>query len=153
MFRYLILVALVPAIVFGVEFNKCSKGPAPLSLSVVGCDSQPCNLVRGKNTEFQFLFEVLSDVDELRTTVFATVFGLTTEYPLPSEFSNVCEHIGTDKCPLEKGEQITVSLSIPVLEFYPLISLNIEISLVEKNNTSIVHSCFNLDAKVVEPEP
>uniref|UniRef100_U5EWT0 Putative ml domain salivary peptide n=1 Tax=Corethrella appendiculata TaxID=1370023 RepID=U5EWT0_9DIPT len=150
MFRYLILVAFLPAMVFGVEFNRCPAKPAPLDLRVHGCSVQPCELVRGQDTVFEIDFTAQSNVKALDTKVYATVNGIKLPYALDSKYSKACNHLVATACPLDESEEVTVKLSIPVLKIYPKISLNIEISLVNENEPSIVHSCFNLDTKVVD---
>lgn len=57
MLKYLLLAALVPACVFGLNFDACpGNAPVPTSVSVVGCALQPCTIVNGQLIQFTATF-------------------------------------------------------------------------------------------------
>jgi hypothetical protein len=72
----------------------------------------------------------------------------TGEFPLPEEQRNACNHLINSRCPLDRNEDVTWNLTMPVLEEYPQeVTLTLEISLTGDNN--VVHTCFRLDTFVV----
>ncbi|KAK2579049.1 hypothetical protein KPH14_002842 [Odynerus spinipes] len=116
-------------------FFKCTDGtPAPLDLRIKGCNSLPCPLIRGTDLTAEWDFEVTANTETLKPRVKVTLFGVTTEYPYPHQ--NACNDLTNGECPLEKGEEITYALKMPILKGYPLLTLNIEFALVDENENS-----------------
>ncbi|XP_015179260.1 PREDICTED: protein NPC2 homolog [Polistes dominula] len=128
------------------EYLKCSSGePEPLALRIEGCDKLPCSLVRGTNLKAQWDFKVTSNTANLKPRVRVTVLGVTTDYNYP--YPNACKDLVNGECPLEKGEEVTYSLSMPILKVYPILKLDIEFALVDDRNEAQV--CFKINGKVV----
>ncbi|KAI4498898.1 hypothetical protein M0802_006073 [Mischocyttarus mexicanus] len=141
-----VLAAFCIASSLQTEYIKCSSGePAPLNLRIEGCEKLPCNLVRGTNLKAQWDFAVTSNTANLKPRVRVTVFGVTSDYDYPHP--DACKDLVNGECPLEKGEEVTYSLSMPILKIYPAIRLDIEFALVDDNKKSQV--CFKIDGKVV----
>ncbi|CAD1473096.1 unnamed protein product, partial [Heterotrigona itama] len=127
-------------------YVPCKSGPLPESVSITGCSSVPCNLVRGKNVEGRINFKAVSNAKSLKPVVDAEVGIIHTPFPLPEQ--NACRNLVNGQCPLQKGESATYLLKMPVEKSYPKISLTIQLSLVDENNNSQV--CFRIPAKVVD---
>lgn len=83
----------------------------------------------------------------MTTVPTATALGITAPYPLPAEFADTCAWLEGSSCPLSANEDVTYRLTIPVLPIYPLVSLSIEIDIVDQAQNSV--SCFVVDARVV----
>lgn len=83
----------------------------------------------------------------MTTVPTATALGITAPYPLPAEFADTCAWLEGSSCPLSANEDVTYRLTIPVLPIYPLVSLSIEIDIVDQAENSV--SCFVVDARVV----
>lgn len=50
MFRALLLIALVPAVVYGNVGRACTNGrPQATNVNILGCTAPPCDLVRGQD--------------------------------------------------------------------------------------------------------
>lgn len=88
------------------------------------------------------------DAEQLKTRVMVTVFGNKTPYPYPQP--DACKSLAKGECPLEKGDELTYELRMPISINYPPISLSIEFALVDENAN--VQVCFEIDAQVVTPD-
>lgn len=82
----------------------------------------------------------------MTTIATATALGVVTNYPLGSN-AITCNFLQGSSCPLSANEDVTYRLTMPILSIYPLVSLSIEIDLIDQNNNSV--SCFVVDAQVV----
>ncbi|KFB34859.1 AGAP002804-PA-like protein [Anopheles sinensis] len=148
MFRVLLLVALVPALASATEFFACGGGrPLPTSVNIEGCPSGTCNLVRGS--------DVIAFIDFTAGKSRCSVddhgcnrdgAGRHDDYPLGSN-SATCNFLQGSSCPLSAGEDVTYRLTMPILSIYPLVSLTIEIDVVDAAQQSV--ACFSVNAQVV----
>lgn len=86
-----------------------------------------------------------SDVDKLETRVRVKIGGNTINYPYPQP--DACKSLSNGECPLEKGDEATYNLRMPISKGYPSVNLNIEFALVDEKNK--IQVCFKLDCKVV----
>ncbi|XP_043681498.1 NPC intracellular cholesterol transporter 2 homolog a-like [Vespula pensylvanica] len=141
-----VLAAFCIASSMQTEYYKCEGGlPEPKNLNIEGCDKLPCSLVRGTDLKAHWDFAVTANTATLKPRVIVTVFGVTTEYDYPRP--DACKDLVNGECPLEKGEEVTYSLLMPILKIYPNIRLGIEFSLIDENKNAQV--CFKIDGKVV----
>uniref|UniRef100_A0A182PSP0 MD-2-related lipid-recognition domain-containing protein n=1 Tax=Anopheles epiroticus TaxID=199890 RepID=A0A182PSP0_9DIPT len=148
MFRALLLIALVPAVVYGNVGRACTNGrPQATNVNILGCSAPPCDLVRGQDVIAYIDFTTDRAVTSMTTVPTATALGITAPYPLPAEFADTCAWLEGSSCPLSANEDVTYRLTIPVLPIYPLVSLSIEIDIVDENEQSV--TCFVVDARVV----
>lgn len=77
----------------------------------------------------------------------ATALGITAAYELPADRANACNWLQGSACPISANEDITATLSMPVLPIYPLVSLQIQVSVLDENDETL--ACFAIDARVV----
>lgn len=77
----------------------------------------------------------------------ATALGITAPYELPPDRANACNWLDGSACPISQGEDIVSTLSMPVLPIYPLVSLVIEVSILDEQART--QTCFAIDARVV----
>ncbi|EAT32349.1 AAEL015516-PA, partial [Aedes aegypti] len=87
------------------------------------------------------------EATNLRTIVTATALGVTAPYELPADRSAACNWLVQSRCPTSPGEDLTYHLSMPITAIYPLVSVTIEIDVVDQTQQS--HGCFVIDARVV----
>uniref|UniRef100_A0A182Q4U1 MD-2-related lipid-recognition domain-containing protein n=1 Tax=Anopheles farauti TaxID=69004 RepID=A0A182Q4U1_9DIPT len=147
MLRALFLIALIPALAYGNVARVCTGNrPFPTSVDVVGCTSPPCDLVRGQDVIAFIDFTTDRAVSSMTTIATATALGVVTNYPLGSN-SVTCNFLQGSSCPLSANEDVTYRLTMPILSIYPLVSLSIEINVVDENQSSV--ACFVVDAQVV----
>uniref|UniRef100_A0A182N787 MD-2-related lipid-recognition domain-containing protein n=1 Tax=Anopheles dirus TaxID=7168 RepID=A0A182N787_9DIPT len=147
MLRALFLIALVPALAYGNVARVCTGSrPFPTTVDVVGCTAAPCNLVRGQDVIAYIDFTVDRAVSSMTTVATATALGVVTNYPLGTN-AVTCNFLQGTSCPLSANEDVTYRLTMPILAIYPLVSLSIEINVVDQANASV--ACFVVDAQVV----
>lgn len=91
-------------------------------------------------------FEVDQDVEQLDAVVTAYALGVVIDYPLDQK--NACFSLTNAECPLDKYEEVTYRLALPVAKTYPSISLAVEIALKDKNKRSMM--CYKLNLEVVD---
>ncbi|XP_046828899.1 NPC intracellular cholesterol transporter 2 homolog a-like [Vespa crabro] len=127
------------------EFYKCEGGlPEPNELKIEGCDKLPCSFIKGTDIKAQWDFTVTNDTATLKPKVIVTILGISTEYEYPRPEG--CKDLINGECPLEKGELVTYTISMPILESYPNIRLSIEFSLLDENKNTQV--CFVIEGKI-----
>ncbi|KAG6800907.1 NPC intracellular cholesterol transporter 2 [Apis mellifera caucasica] len=127
-------------------YVPCDGKPAPTNVKILGCDTLPCNLVRGTNVEANVDFKAVANTKTLRPVVDVDLGNSHMQYPLPEQ--NACKNLVNGQCPLQSGQAATYYLKMPVLKAYPKVALTIQLSLVDENNNSEV--CFKIPAKVVD---
>lgn len=92
-------------------------------------------------------FLVETYVTKATTLVKAKTLGITVPYELPEEVRDVCPNLLYGAyCPLYPTEDVTYLFLFPIANSYPEISVNVEIYLVDQDQTII--TCFKCDIKV-----
>lgn len=76
MWKYLVLAALIPALVIGLNFDACPNEPTPTTLIVVGCSNQPCTIVNGRPVEFSVTFNNRKDTRNKFNLIFIVTFSI-----------------------------------------------------------------------------
>lgn len=76
-----------------------------------------------------------------------TAFVLSTSIVYPFAQKNACDTLVNGKCPLDKDEEVTYFLNMPVLASYPPIKLSIQFEFLDDNGD--VQLCFIVPSKVV----
>ncbi|XP_053688790.1 NPC intracellular cholesterol transporter 2 homolog a-like [Sabethes cyaneus] len=160
MFKLFLLAAVIPAVMLQNADNIDFSGwdvvpvrpcagvrPLPGIVRIENCPSMPCRMVRGTDVNMAMDFTALQDVTTLRTEVMATALGITGPYELPAERSAACNWLVQARCPLSAGEDLTYHLSMPITAIYPLVSVTIEIDVVDQTTQS--QGCFVVDTVVV----
>ncbi|XP_053682877.1 NPC intracellular cholesterol transporter 2-like [Sabethes cyaneus] len=160
MLKYILLAAIIPAVMLQnadnidhtqwnlVAARPCAGvRPLPASVRIENCPQMPCQLARGTNANMAMEFTALQDATNLRTTVMATALGITGPYELPPDRAAACNWLVQSRCPISAGEDLVYHLSMPITPIYPLVSVTIEIDVVDETAQS--HGCFVVDARVV----
>lgn len=70
--------------------------------------------------------------------------GSTVEFPYPEQ--DACKSLTKGECPLEKGDEATYSLDMPIPDNIPSVRVNIEFALLDELKN--IHVCFKLDARI-----
>ncbi|XP_055529608.1 NPC intracellular cholesterol transporter 2-like [Wyeomyia smithii] len=160
MIKYILLAAIIPAVMLQnsdnvdhtqwdiVAARPCGGlRPFPANVRMENCPAMPCPLVRGSDANMAMEFTALKDASSLHTRVRATALGITVPYELPAERAAACNWLIQSRCPITAGEDLIYHLSMPITAIYPLISVTIEIDLVDDTDQS--HGCFVVDTRVV----
>lgn len=59
MFRYFLIAALIPAMALATNVGKCIGGePFPSAVRVAGCETMPCNIIKGVDAIMEMDFVV-----------------------------------------------------------------------------------------------
>ncbi|XP_055523760.1 ecdysteroid-regulated 16 kDa protein-like [Wyeomyia smithii] len=160
MIKYILLAAIIPAVMLQnsdnvdhtqwdiVAARPCAGlRPVPANVRMENCSAMPCPLVRGSDANMAMEFTALRDASSLHTRVMATALGITAPYELPAERAAACNWLIQSRCPITAGEDLIYHLSMPITAIYPLVSVTIEIDLVDDTDQS--HGCFVVDTRVV----
>uniref|UniRef100_A0A182UZM7 MD-2-related lipid-recognition domain-containing protein n=1 Tax=Anopheles merus TaxID=30066 RepID=A0A182UZM7_ANOME len=151
MYRYaVLLVALVASgsLTEALQTRACTnQRPQPASVEITGCTQMPCELIRGSDVAMRLEWEAPFAAQTLQHRVVATALGITAPYELPPDRANACNWLEGSACPISQGEDIISTLSMPVLPIYPLVSLVIEVSILDEQART--QTCFAIDARVV----
>ena len=148
--RFVILsVALLLASVDAANVRQCKNGqPFPMSVQIEGCGVMPCSVVKGTTIVMYVKFLGVEAVtNQLTAKVRATTGFVTVPYELPTEVANVCDNlIDGAECPIYASEDVVYKFNFYIAEWYPEISVKVELSLVDEHNESA--ACFVTDIKV-----
>ncbi|XP_052890896.1 uncharacterized protein LOC128299083 [Anopheles moucheti] len=151
MYRFaVLLVALVASgsLTEALTTHPCSNGrPHARNVQISGCTAMPCNLVRGSDVSMVVDWTAPHPAQTLSYRVVATALGITAPYELPPDRAAACNWLTGSACPISQGEDIVSTLSMPVLPIYPLVSLRIEVSILDEATRT--HACFEVEARVV----
>ncbi|XP_062554053.1 NPC intracellular cholesterol transporter 2-like [Armigeres subalbatus] len=160
MFKFLVLVVLIPAVMLQnadnvdhlswdrVAFRPCAGArPVPSEVRMLDCPSVPCLLARGTDGKMAMDYTSVQEATNLHTIVTATALGVTAPYELPADRAAACNWLVQSRCPTSPGEELTFHLSMPITAIYPLVSVAVEVDVVDQTQQS--HGCFVLDIRVV----
>jgi Niemann-Pick C2 protein len=118
-----------------------------MTVTIPGCDSPPCKLVKGTDVKVEVQFSTTSATKTLTPKVNTRFLGLSLPYDLPSEQKDGCQHIRSTSCPLDSSEFAIYELTMPILKSYPSLNIEIELNMLNDDNQS--QFCFKVDCQVV----
>lgn len=157
MFKLLILLVAVPAILARTPFRACTGGrPVPTAVFFGSrenpCLAEPCNISRAGGigvtyVEFTTPFAARSIMPQVQATVFNG--SLTFIQELPVEITNnPCQILTQGSCPLAAGQQAAYRLELPVDPSTPLIPTETQITLFGENEQVIF--CYRLGTTLIQ---
>ncbi|KAI4471646.1 niemann pick type c2 protein npc2-related [Holotrichia oblita] len=117
----------------------------PLQIQINDCVESPCELERGSTVVMNVTFRAPHYVEGLTPEVIATALGVNVTYPLSE--TNGCNSLLNIRCPIDAEEIIRYQLQMPILAFYPTISLQIKFTIYDENSNGLM--CFVVAARVV----
>lgn len=156
MFKFLVLVAILPVIFARTPIRECTGGHPLPDAAWMGsrespCLAAPCNVYRGSGSavtyvDFTPTFATASIRPRVRATVFGTV-TITQELPLEIQ-NNPCGILESPhSCPLSANQRASYRLQLPVDPTTPLIPSDTEITLFGDNDQVIF--CYRLATQLV----
>ncbi|KAF6771314.1 hypothetical protein AHF37_10425 [Paragonimus kellicotti] len=118
------------------QFKDCGSQVGILkTVDVVPCDTRPCTLYKGKNTQIVVKFTAKKQIDQGNVMVSGIMGGVPVPFPLDD--ADLCKFT-QPTCPLMPGEQqYTYSYSLPVKTIYPSIRLDVKWELKNGNEDII----------------
>jgi len=103
--------------VFGevIRTRGCGSTAEIHSLSVKGCDRQPCIMLKGDNVSITIDFTPSKSYASLTAGAYWTT--AVVDLPMPGMDINGCNYV--EQCPIEAGQRITYSQTINIRPEYP----------------------------------
>lgn len=148
LFAALLLSVCLTCITANLKINPCNNRKTALTikkLEVNGCNKYPCNLERGTNATLRLEFQANQRVNSLKLSIAGIIQGKEVPFAVNDE-----EHcklaVKGAKCPLLRGKTYKYEYSIPVLQQYPKISVNIRYAI--NDNTGRQLACFTWPASI-----
>ncbi|RZC40355.1 E1 DerP2 DerF2 domain containing protein [Asbolus verrucosus] len=86
-------------------------------------------------------------LEKFAPSAIAHAMGLNVPYPLGQD--DGCVGVMNTPCPLAEGEYIEYTYSMFILPIFPEIGLNLEFSLVDKEQNNNV-ACFKVDIQIAK---
>ncbi|XP_052870276.1 NPC intracellular cholesterol transporter 2-like [Anopheles cruzii] len=152
MYKFLLIAALLPAVVFGqsTPFRQCSSGaPVPSNVYIEGCTALPCTVVSG-GTLVAHGNGITTPVATASVTahIVARVLGLDVGFEIPDGLRDACAvGISGATCPLAAGTTfdytLNYSMELPLVG----ITAQVEVGLTAADGTAI--TCIEIDATII----
>ncbi|XP_049278148.1 NPC intracellular cholesterol transporter 2 homolog a-like [Anopheles funestus] len=151
MYKFLLIAALLPAVVFGqTPFRPCGNGiPTPASLNIEGCTSLPCTVVSGAGLVARGI-GIVSPVatPTLEAHLTARLLGLDVGFEIPEDLRDACAvGISGASCPIAAGEsfdyELNYSMELPLVG----ITVQVQVGLTAADGTDV--TCIEIDAAIV----
>uniref|UniRef100_A0A182U7G8 MD-2-related lipid-recognition domain-containing protein n=1 Tax=Anopheles melas TaxID=34690 RepID=A0A182U7G8_9DIPT len=151
MYKFLLIVAILPAIAFGqTPFRPCrAGGPVPDSVAIEGCTALPCTIVSGSPLIARAT-GIRSPVatPTVEAHIVARVLGLDVGFRIPEELRDACAvGISGASCPLAAGQQFDYTLNYAMTLPLTGITAQVEVGLTAADGTRI--TCIEIDAQIV----
>uniref|UniRef100_A0AAG5CYH5 MD-2-related lipid-recognition domain-containing protein n=1 Tax=Anopheles atroparvus TaxID=41427 RepID=A0AAG5CYH5_ANOAO len=150
MYKFLLIAALLPAIVFGqTPFRACSGGrPTPASLNIAGCSTLPCSIISGVPlvaTAMGITTTVATPTVDAYIT--ARLLGLDLGFQIPEDLQNACAvGITGASCPLAAGQTFDYTLNYSLVLPITGIVAQVEVGLTAADGSTI--TCVEIDASI-----
>uniref|UniRef100_A0A182JR69 MD-2-related lipid-recognition domain-containing protein n=1 Tax=Anopheles christyi TaxID=43041 RepID=A0A182JR69_9DIPT len=149
--HFLLIAALLPAIVFGqTPFRPCGAGvPTPASLNIEGCTSLPCTITSGVPLIARGI-GIVSPVatPTLEAHLTARLLGLDVGFDIPEDLRDACAvGISGASCPIAAGQtfdyELNYAMELPLVG----ITVQVEVGLTAADGSTV--TCVEIDAAIV----
>ncbi|XP_062551419.1 uncharacterized protein LOC134216571 [Armigeres subalbatus] len=151
MFKFLLIVALVPAITLaGVSFRPCpNNAPLPKSLTVNDCIGNDCVLVAKKSLYSVGVGLIGRFNSKTATTklIARSRNGGDLGFKTPRGLVNACNGSISGGCPIVAGKAFNYSVYIDVLDI-PAINLPVEIEVNLTGDSGVPLTCARFNARI-----
>ncbi|XP_053685505.1 NPC intracellular cholesterol transporter 2 homolog a-like [Sabethes cyaneus] len=152
MYQFLLIAALVPALVLGqTPVRQCPNGASlPATVDINGCTGTPCP-IQNNSPILAHGWDIVSHVDTPTLTAYISVrlLGLEIPFPMPEELIDACQ-AGTPPgtCPLSVGQSFDYTLDHPGMEL-PVVgaTVQVEVGLTAADGTDV--TCVAFDAQIL----
>lgn len=152
MFKYVLVLAILPALVFGgsINFEECSrnKGPLPKSIEIEGCDESGCTIYNRVPVQMTGVLVSEMDAQELTTTLTAWLSIISLDLELPEDIVDGCNAV-EGGCPVSTGEERNISAAFEVDSTFSNISPAIELTLT--NEAGDIFMCVRTTVTLMNP--
>ena len=113
------------------------------SVDITPCKSQPCVFHKGTTVKCTIKFTPEEDVTNGTLGMFGIIDQVKIPFPLPQ--NKVCQDHGLD-CPLKRGVQVELTISVAVKEEFPSIQLSAGFDCTDQSGKDLF--CFKLPARI-----
>lgn len=141
----ILCIVLVSIITFCYGYKDCGSNSGKIvEINISGCNNgKTCILKKNTNVTLEITFTALEDSD----TLSAVVYGYIGNIPLPFPLLNPdgCQNSGIN-CPLRAGQTYKYTNVLPILEFYPTVSVKVQWELRTADYKCAV--CILIPAKI-----
>lgn len=144
---FVILVSILVEPASAVNFEDCGSNISDkieCSVSDCGHEHERCEFVTGSTVSLDVSFVPLRQVNQV--TVKVTGHVLFFDVPFSLEPSNACDNWNL-KCPMLVNSTQKLHIQLPVSIYYPHISVNVRIELIDESGNSFM--CFSFPVKIV----
>uniref|UniRef100_A0A182IT64 MD-2-related lipid-recognition domain-containing protein n=1 Tax=Anopheles atroparvus TaxID=41427 RepID=A0A182IT64_ANOAO len=146
--KYLLLVACLPALAFGLAVRPCSNGaPIPQDVRVIGCTVEPCVIPIGGMVDMDCDFISPRATNTVAASLNIFLGDFRVPYELPVAQQNACNFFEAGSCPVTQGEFINYHLSTPAAAPFAGITVDLQLQLSDDNGEPLF--CFLSSAQIV----
>lgn len=154
MYKFLVILAVVPAILAQTPIRPCPNGLPMPTAAFFGtrenhCTAEPCPLSRTQGFAATIVdFTPVVSTPSIRPHVRATVFGnIDWIQELPADVvNNPCGILTQGSCPIVGNTPHSYRLELPVDTSIPLISTDTEVTLFAANDQVIF--CYRITNQI-----
>ncbi|XP_058812955.1 NPC intracellular cholesterol transporter 2-like [Topomyia yanbarensis] len=152
MYKLLLLVSLVPALVLGITpVRQCPNGAGlPATVDINGCTALPCPIQNNSPIVAHGL-DIVSPVDTATLTAHISVrlLGLEIPFPIPPELVDACAAgVEPGTCPVSVGQVFDYTLDHPGMELPVVgVTVQVEVGLTADNGAHV--TCVAFDAQIL----
>lgn len=152
MFKFVLILAILPAVVFGkIKFTACNEGgPQPDWLAIEGCDEDSLCLIYNR-VPVKMTGQITTQyaAEELTSSLVAFINIVTLPLELPPEIVDGCNALGGG-CPVAEDE--TRSLTAEFVVDSPLNNIKPFIQLKIVNEEKTVVMCVRTQVDLQNPQ-
>ncbi|XP_065074224.1 NPC intracellular cholesterol transporter 2-like [Ochlerotatus camptorhynchus] len=151
MFKLLLIVALVPAILAQTPVRQCANGAGlPQSVDINGCTTSPCPIQNGAPIQ-ALAVGITSPVasNGMEAYIVIRLAGLQIPFPMPDGLEDACA-MGTapGTCPISVGQVFDYNLNHGGMALTLTgVTVQVEVGLRADDNSLI--GCLEFDATIV----
>ncbi|RNA35195.1 epididymal secretory E1 [Brachionus plicatilis] len=125
-------------------YKDCGSETGSINkVTITDCTQSPCVFTKGKN--YTLVLEFTSKVDT--TKVVNHVYGIVAKIPVPFPLPNGDGCTLGINCPVKSGDSVKESVTLPVLQEYPKISLFVKWQVMDQNNKQMICLLFPVSIK------
>ncbi|XP_026741607.1 ecdysteroid-regulated 16 kDa protein-like [Trichoplusia ni] len=142
---FFVTVTVLLASVNANFYTDCGSKAKVQSVDVTGCaaDAKECVLKRNTNATFSIDFTPNKVAPAVHIIVHGVVMNLPIPFPIPQP--DACKEAGLT-CPLQPGQPVKFTTSMPVLKSYPKVKVDVKWELRDDNEEDLV--CVLISARI-----
>ena len=141
MFRYIAVLAILPALIMGeIAFEACRDGGhLPNWVAINDCDTSGCRIVRNEPLHVTGEIFSLTHSEALYVQMNAFILGIEMPLELEPEVADGCQVVPTG-CPVTAGQTVRIETTtvVEVPDLAVGLSLPVELSVTNENSERVM---------------